>query len=263
MNEIIHFAHGNGFPSLCYRQMLMPLNQEITCYYVKQVGHNRDFPVTENWHYLVAEVINSITTKTSKPVIGLGHSLGGVLTLLAAIEKPDLFRAIILLDSPLVGRFKSELVRLSKALGIIDHLTPAYRTRMRRRHWSTREQVWDYLKHKRLFRYFTDACLNDYIDYGLKKDESGYSLRFEREIEYQIYRTLPHTLYQYEKKLQVPTALIYGRKSSVLDRFDLKNMQQQYDIMCYEMNGTHMFPMEYPEKTAELILNIIKNTKLR
>ena len=99
--------------------------------------------------------------------------------------------------------------------------------------------------------------MNDYIDYGLQKDASGYSLRFNSEIEYQIYRTIPHVLHQYEGKLIVPAALIYGNKSTVIDRLDLHNMKKHNGIVSFETNGTHMFPMEHPEAVASLIFEAV------
>ena len=257
MRQVLHFAHGNGFPSPCYRQLLQYLQSRFDCCYIDRVGHNPSFPVTENWHRLIDEVIFSVKTQASQPVIAVGHSLGGVLTLLAAIEQPSLFRAVIILDSPLLGRFKSNIVRFSKALGMIDRLTPAFRTRARRQHWQNREQVLSYLKSRALFKTFTDACLEDYIDYGMLNDGDGYSLRFDRQIEYQIYRTIPHILAEYEGRLQVPTTLIYGDKTNVVDRFDLRYMKKYYGIEHIEITGTHMFPMEYPQATANLIMDVV------
>ena len=257
MRDVLHFAHGNGFPSPCYKQLLEQLQPRFDCCYIDRVGHTPQFPVNENWHGLVNEVIDSIRTQASQPVVAVGHSLGGVLSLLAAIEQPALFKSVILLDSPLIGRFKSSIVRFSKALGMIDRLTPAYRTQKRREHWHSREQVLSYLKSRQLFKTFTDACLNDYVDYGMKKNEEGYSLRFDHKIEYQIYRTIPHIFQSYEGRLQVPAVLIYGNKSTVVDRLDLHYMKKQYGILHIKTEGTHMFPMEYPEATARLIMNVV------
>lgn len=257
MRELLHFAHGNGFPSGCYRQLFLHLQTRFKCCYIDRVGHTAKFPVTENWHYLVCEVIASIKAQASRPVIGVGHSLGGILTLLAAIEEPSLFRAIVLLDSPLIGPFKSNMVRVVKALGMIDRVTPAFRSRVRQQHWHSREDAWTYLKSKALFTHFTDACLNDYIDYGMEKDEKGYKLRFDREIETRIYRTIPHILPQYEGQLTVPTTLIYARLSTVIDRYDVQYMKKQYGIVNVVTHGTHMFPMENPGKTAALIMKAV------
>ena len=257
MKEILHFAHGNGFPSPCYRQVFQYLKAPYACCYIDKVGHTSEFPVTDNWHHLVDEIIDSIKTQASQPVIAVGHSLGGILSLLAAIEEPHLFKQVILLDAPLLGRLKSNIVRFSKALGMIDRLTPAFRSRLRRVHWQSRAEVLSYLKSRKLFKTFTDACLNDYIDYGLNKNEEGYSLRFDPEIEYQIYRTIPHILDQYEGCLQVPTTLIYGSQSRVVDRLDLRYMKKKYQVENIEIQGTHMFPMEYPQETANLIMRIL------
>lgn len=256
MSEVIHFAHGNGFPSPCYRQLFEHLQLRYACCYIDRIGHSADFPVTDNWHCLVNEIIQSIESQSSQPVIAVGHSLGGVLSFLAAIEKPALFKSVILLDSPIIGRFKSNVIRLSKALGMIDHVTPAHRTRGRRHHWATREQAWRYLKSKNLFKSFTDACLDDYIDFGMNKTDKGYELRFDRDIEYKIYRTIPHILHEYEGQLRVPTALIYGNKSDVITPAEVSYMKINYDIACHETKGSHMFPMEYPKAVADLIMSV-------
>ena len=223
MKDMIHFVHGNGFPSPCYRQLLMRLETQFECCHLDRVGHSSDFPVSENWYYLVDEVVESIRAQSSKPVIAVGHSLGGVLSVLAAIEQPELFKAVIMLDSPMLGRIKSILIRCFKSLGLIDHITPASRTRNRRQHWRTREQVVHYLRHRALFKLFDEACLQDYIDYGMDKSDRGFSLRFDPLIEYQIYRTIPHISYEYEGKLKTPTAIIYGDKSHLIHRSVLQS----------------------------------------
>ncbi len=261
MKESIHFAHGNGFPSRCYAQLLSCLEHQLECSFIDKIGHTSAFPVSDNWHYLVEEIILNVKEQTKTPVIGIGHSMGGVLSLLAAIEQPDLFQAIILLDSPLINRIKSTIVHFSKRIGLIDHLTPAYRTRGRRCHWDTREDVVSYLKRRQLFKYFTEQCLNDYINYGLKHDDTGFSLRFCPEIEYQIYRTIPDNLHVYPAKLNIPVFLIYGNQSKVIDSTDLKHMKKKFGVNCIKTQGTHMFPMEHPEAVADLIFKIIQSLR--
>lgn len=257
MRELIHFAHGNGFPGLCYKQMLDHLEQRYDYCYIDRIGHNPVYPVGENWHNLVEELILSIETQANQPVIAVGHSLGGVLSLLAAIERPDLFKLIIMLDSPLIGPVKSNMVRLAKSLGIIDRVTPAHRTRGRRQYWQTHDQLINYLRSRELFQTFTEACLNDYIQYGLELKENGYYLRFDRHIEYLIYRTIPHVLPSYKGKLLKPAALIYGDKSTVVDKLDIRYMRSGFNIKSFKTKGTHLFPMEHPQVVAKQIIQII------
>ncbi|KTD78442.1 alpha/beta fold hydrolase [Legionella waltersii] len=257
MRELIHFAHGNGFPSLCYKQFLDELETQFDFCYIDRIGHDPKYPVSENWHNLVAEVIESIRNQASRPVIAVGHSLGGVLSLLAALEQPELFKAVVMLDSPLIGPFKSIMVRLAKALGVIDRITPAYKTKGRREHWLDHEQLVSYLKTRELFKTFTEECLNDYIQYGLEFKESGYYLRFDRHIEYQIYKTIPHILPTLIGKLRIPTAFIYGDKSTVVDRMDVRFMKSRFGIKCFKTKGTHLFPMEHPKVVGRQVIEVI------
>ncbi len=257
MKEIIHFAHGNGFPALCYSQMLDRLKEQFDICYIDKIGHDPLFPVSENWHNLVHELIASVQKQATQPVIAVGHSLGGILSFLAAVEQPELFKAVIMLDSPLIGRFKSSMVRLAKTLGIIDRVTPALRTMGRRVYWRDHEVLVKYLKTRDLFKSFTSECLNDYINYGLELRENGYYLRFDKHIEYQIYRTLPHILPDFAGKLITPSALIYGDKSTVVDRLDVRYMKKSFNIKTFKMQGTHLFPMEHPKEVAHQIIEAV------
>lgn len=253
MKNIIHFAHGNGFPSACYRAMLDGLRESYTVVDIDRVGHDPRYPVADNWEALALEVLQSIRA-CNEPVIAVGHSLGGVLSLLAAIREPERFRAVIMLDSPLLGRFKSKVIHLSKMLGFIDRITPAHRTRLRRVHWSTHMEAENYLKSRELFRRFTPECLNDYIESGMQHDENGYSLRFDPGVEYRIFRTIPHILPHHEKALKIPGLLICGSESNVVTPSDRRYMQKHFNIPSVTTQGTHMFPMEHPKLAAEEIL---------
>lgn len=257
MKEMIHFAHGNGFPALCYKQMLDSLEKEFNYCYIDRIGHNPLFPVNENWDNLVFEIIDSIKKQTNTPVIAVGHSFGGVLSFLAAIKHPELFKSVIMLDSPLIGPFKLLMVRVAKALGIIDRITPAARTRGRRKHWENYEQLICYLKTRDLFKTFNKDCLNDYITYGLEYKNDGYYLRFDRHIEYLIYRTIPHVIPNYEGKKLIPVGLIYGDQSTVVSKMDVRYMQNNFNVVAHKTKGTHLFPMEYPKASGNQILKMI------
>lgn len=257
MKDLVHFSHGNGFPSPSYRQLLDNLLPRYDCIYLEKSGHNPQFPVTDNWPFLVAEVLDNIKRQANQPVIAIGHSMGGVLSLLAALEEPSLFKAVIMLDSPLLGYFKSKVVRLAKALGFIDRITPAFQSQGRRSYWQTRDDLVAYLKKRALFQTFSDESLDDYINYGMHQTEKGYELHFDPHIEYLIYRSIPHQLQQYERKLTVPAALIYGDKSKVVDRFDRKYMKKKFGIKSFEIEGSHMFPMESPRLVANEIFRVL------
>lgn len=257
MTDTIYFAHGNGFPSLCYKQLLDVLGSSFKCHYIDRIGHDPDYPVTENWDHLVDELLNNIR-KMNCPVIGVGHSLGGVLHFLAAVKEPSLYKALVIIDSPLLGRFKSGMIRLLKSLGLIDKVTPASRTKVRKQHWRNRDELYAYLKSRPLFQTFSEDCLNDYIEYGFKQSSLGYNLYFDRHIEYLIFRTLPHHLPLHEGKLRIPATLIYGDKSTVVDKASVLYMKEKYQVRSVCMPGTHMLPFETPKATGIEVINAIE-----
>lgn len=258
MKHTVHFSHANGFPSPCYRKMFSYLLDEYDLSYIDTIGHQTKYPVTDNWGYLTKELIDSIERHHDMPVIGVGHSLGGVLNYLAACERPDLFKAIIMLDSPVYGRFKSSMIRLMKQLKLIDYITPGGRTKNRRNSWESKEQVYQYLKTKNLFKHFDEGCLDDYIEHGMQHNEDAVYLRFNRDIEYAIYRTIPHHLAKIKQHAIVPSGLIYGEDASVLRERDIKFMQNGLNFQVVSSKGTHLFPFEYPEAAAVALKGLIK-----
>jgi pimeloyl-ACP methyl ester carboxylesterase len=129
-------------------------------------------------------------------------------------------------------------------------------------YWKDHDQLMSYLRTRDLFKTFTDECLNDYINYGLEYRSDGYYLRFDRHIEYLIYRTIPHVIPNYEGKLLVPAALIYGDKSTVVGKMDVRYMKKYFNVMSCKMKGTHLFPMEHPQVAAKQIKKIVSDFNL-
>lgn len=252
--NVIHFAHGNGFSSPCYSQLMNVLRLDYQIKYIDMIGHNQMYPVSDNWCYLIDELILSIETQCSIPVIGLGHSLGGVLTMLASFKKPELFEKVILLDAPRFSLTKSSIIKILKKLSLIDVVTPSRKIRNRTKSWSDLGELNEYLKTKKLFRNFSPHCLNDYIKYGMIQNKDGsFELKFDRLTESEIYKTVPHNMHLYPVKQKVPTLLIYGSSSDIITRHVLSKMRKKYQIKTMLCDGGHMFPMEHPQLAGKLI----------
>src|SRR5207244_4198580 len=129
---VLHFSHANGFPAACYRKMFSFLERDFEIDYVNMIGHDPRHPVTDSWPHLVAEQLEHIE-RYGEPVLGAGHSLGGYLTMLAALDRPELFRAIVVLDSPVIGTWAGRAFGLVKRFGLVDRVTPAGANRRRGR----------------------------------------------------------------------------------------------------------------------------------
>lgn len=233
--------------------MLAQLGREFRLSWIEAIGTDSRYPITEGWPGLVQQLIDFLEQEhKGEPVYAVGHSLGGYLSLLAAARRPALFRAIVLLDAPILGRFRGMVLRATKRLGIVDRVTPAVATRERRSHWRTRDEARAHLRSRPLFRHFTDACLEDYVGHGLVREGGALRLRIDPRIETHIYRTFPHAM---PRQPAVPTGFIGGAHSDVVRRMGLRGMRKRFVIRS--VPGGHLFPFERPREAAAAILELI------
>lgn len=257
--QIIHFAHANGFPAKTYNKLFSFLEDDFEIGYIERHGHNPRFPVTDNWKFLKDELNEEIRRRYAKPVIGIGHSLGGILHFLLACEKPQLYKQIILLDSPIISRFSSHSLRVLKVTKLIDRYTPSQITRFRRNFWQSKNEAFEHFKAKPKFDAFDEDVLRDYVEYGTFAGEKGFELFFKPSIEAKIYRTIPHHLPKLRGRLKVPTAYIGGTRSREGELARLSFMRKYFPIDHFTVEGSHLFPLEKPFETAKIIKKIIQN----
>ncbi len=246
--DILHFSHANGFPAVCYRKFFGYLEPDFRISSINCIGHDPDYPVTEGWPHLVAQLVDHLSTQVRRPVVGVGHSLGGYLTFLAAVQRPELFKCIILLDAPIIGYFKGTAFGMLKRLGLADRITPAHATRERRRDWPSVEDMLAHFRRKKLFRHFDPDCLRDYAELGTVREGNHLRLLFDPEIEYRIYRSVPHDMVYYCNRLKPPAGFIGGRYSNEVRRVGLAHTRRNFRLKRIE--GGHLFPFECPQAAA-------------
>jgi pimeloyl-ACP methyl ester carboxylesterase len=252
MTQLLFFAHANGFPSGTYGKLFAALGPEFEIRHLDQHAHNPRFPVTDNWLELVDELIHHLREQP-QPVWGVGHSLGGVLHYHAALRHPELYRGVVMLDSPVLTRFDQWVIRTAKRFGFIDRITPAGRTLGRREVFSSIEAARDYFAGKSLFRRFDRECFEAYLHHGLQADGDGVRLRFDPATEISIYRSVPHTSPGLARQLRVPLALVRGESSDVVRRHHALSVKSMHEGEYLSVPGGHMFPLEHPEDTAHLL----------
>lgn len=254
--HILHFSHANGFPADCYRKFFGYLEPDFRIGSINCIGHDPAYPVTDGWPHLVAQLIDHVSSRYRSPVVGVGHSLGGYLTFMAAVQRPELFKCIILLDAPIIGYFTGAAFGMLKRLGMVDRLTPAHATRERRRDWLSVEDMVAHFGRRKIFRHFDPDCLHDYAALGTARVDGGVRLLFDPEIEYQIYRSMPHDLVYYCNRLRLPAGFIGGRHSNVLRQVGLGHTRRSFRVKHIE--GGHLFPLERPQAAAEAVRQLAR-----
>lgn len=253
--EILHFAHANGFPGKSYRVLLDCFSASYRIIAVDKLGHSVDYPVNNNWSNLADELIYHVMQTADRPVIGAGHSLGSIVTFMAAHKRPDLFRAVIMLDPPFFWGSAGLIFRLMKFTGIADRFTPALQSAGRKRLWPDMETAHEYFHSKSLFRAFDPQSLEDYISCGTVEGPAGISLAYDVETEVRIFQTMPDNISVYDKIRGVPGSIIYGEKSHAVRMRSLKKFTERHGFTLKTSPGGHLFPLEKPLEAAEIMQN--------
>ena len=252
MSQTVFFAHANGFPSGTYGKLFAALAPDYRVCHLPLHAHDPRFPVDDNWLNLVDELIHHLEQQP-EPVLGVGHSLGGLLHLHAALRCPQLYRGVVMLDSPLLTRTDQWVIRAAKRLGFIDRITPASRTLGRRDEFADIAAARAYFAGKSLFRSFDPECFEAYLQHGLQGEGGTLRLRFDPATEISIYRSVPHTSPARVRQLQVPLALVRGSHSDVVMRHHASAARRLPQGEFHTLPGGHMFPLERPLDTAGLL----------
>lgn len=165
------FSHANSFPAGCYR--LLFEHWRAAGWRVEaldRLGHDPRFPVTSDWRRLRDQLLHFIEhdVRPDAPVALVGHSLGGMLSLMAACRRPELVSQLVLLDSPVVAGFKAAAVAVAKTTGLMHRYGPSRIARERRHVWPDRDAVHRHFAAKKLFSRWDPRVLADYVDAGFE-----------------------------------------------------------------------------------------------
>ena len=254
---LLHFCHGNSFPSGTYRQLLDGLRTHYEVRQTDMVGHDPRYPVDDNWSKLVDELIGQVEAH-GRPAILVGHSLGGMLSTMAAARRPDLVRCVVMLDSPVVAGWRALAWRFVKLIGKGGRFSPGRFSKRRRNVWPNRQAAYEHFMSKDIFAAWAPGVLDDYLDVGLKPHPDGVQLRFDRGVETAIYNSLPHHLGDLIKRgFPVPVGFIGATRSEELRQAGLSSTRKLVGKNFVMTEGSHLYPMEHPARAAQLTHEMI------
>ncbi len=218
------------------------------------LGHDPQYPVLPHWPMQVKELADWIRARTHVPVWGVGHSFGAVISFLTAYQYPELFRGIVLLDPPLISGWNALLFAMARQMGMADQMTPAGRSRTRRRHWATYEEAVTYFQSRPFYQQLDARCLADYISAGVRElGDGSWTLTYDPDVEVEIFRTTPHDYWRYWRHLKVPGILIRGSHSEVTQPKAAYRLAHTHGLIQQECPGGHLFPLITPEQTAQQV----------
>ncbi|MDF1693142.1 MAG: alpha/beta hydrolase [Zhongshania sp.] len=217
-SEPLLFAAANGFPIGSYQTFLSHFKYDYRIAGLENRGMwgNAHPPRNFTWRDHADDLIAFLDHQAdfnSQPVIAMGHSIGGTVLALAAVKRPDLFKAVLMFDPATIpGRFLPMLASLAPTQ-VMGRTNLVKRTKNRQQLWPSRQAFIDYHRHKAAYRHFSEPAFTEYAEAGLIEQTDGqFKLAYSREWEahnfqhtYSPWQTLRH--------IQVPSLILRAEHS--------------------------------------------------
>ena len=266
----LHFAHANGYPPQAYT----PFIETLTPRYHASAMLSRplwpDCPPNglRDWSPLADDLLQFLEERGEKSVIGVGHSLGGVVTLMAALRRPELFRALVLIDPVLLPYSILFPWTLFYMLGVADRLHPLVPGALRRRRvFESVDTMYTHYRRKPIFSRIDDRGLRAYVEALARPRPDGQvELAYSPEWEAKIYMTGP--VYEWKlwpqlKALRPPLLIVRGEQTDTFFPAAARMVKQRLpQTVIHTVPGTgHLLPMEKPEEVGAVIHEFLEKTE--
>ncbi len=255
---LLHFAHGNGFPPGTYRKLISELGKShhVVSMSARPLWSDSKPQVLRDWSVFAEDLRAELGRRDLRGIIGVGHSLGAVTSLLAEASEPGLFTAVVAVDPIVLTGGRALFWGTVKAVGLAGRVNLVRGARRRRELWSDRAEARNTYSGKKIFASWDPEVLDDYLEAGMVDvPQGGVRLRYPRECEARIFSAAPHDLWAELRKVSVPTLFVQGESSDTF--LDAARARVERDVpaslTAVVADSSHFLPMERPAELARVI----------
>ena len=261
----LHFLHANGYPPACYKSFFEPLRTQYHVFgmLLRPLWKDSNPNDIRDWKPFSDDLIQFLTSPQPTLVIGVGHSIGAVVTLRAALRDPGKFRALVLLDPVLFVPSFQVTWNFFRAIGLGNKVYPKISGALkRRRTFDNLDAVFRRYRSRDVFKYMSDEDLRNYVEGITRKTDEGYELVYSPEWESRIYLTgmLDFDIWRDLPKLQVPALFIRGRETDTFSQTAgelVKRKQPRARVETLD-KSTHLLPLERPREVFNIMQSFLK-----
>ncbi len=258
----LHFYGGNGFPVGVYQPLLTRLSQHFVVSSLAMRGYWHDKPTAKA---LTREedadmLIEFLQATQTQPIVAVGHSQGATATAMAAAKRPELFRAVYLIEPVTFTKAQAVLYECLPRF-IKQRYEPFKGTLQKQTHWDSIDDYYQHLRGHRAYKRVSDENLWIYASHSLvaSTQGNGYELLFSPEQELANYHGKTPFIDNALKELNhlgVPYQLITGKPNIFISekvRQAWAKFVDEDKIITLPEYG-HLLPVEAPELVADLII---------
>ncbi|MDE2775785.1 MAG: alpha/beta hydrolase [Chloroflexota bacterium] len=259
---LLHLAPANGFPPMTYEPLLRKLSGYRAVCAPPRALWGDQAPPTEyrDWHAEADDLLAGLAAYDLREVVAVGHSLGGVVSMLALLKAPERFKALIMLDPPILAPGMLNEIHEAWAVGKVNNMPLVAAARRRRQTFASREEAFKRFRQKRLFADWSAESLWHYVAHGLRRRSTGgYELVWSADWEAHYFSTVYLKIWEALPRLTgAPPALIArGGDSDTLSAAAFKRIQAIAPALDgIELAGQgHLFPLAAPAETGRMIVD--------
>ena len=259
----LHFLHANGYPPACYKSFLDLLQTyyQVFGMLLRPLWPNSDPNEIQDWKPFSEDLLQFLA-QAPESVIGVGHSIGAIVTLRAALRDPGKFRALILLDPVLLVPSRIIGWKFFRAIGLAHGVHPMLAGALKRRRiFDDLETVFRGYRTRDVFKYMSDEDLRNYIAGITRKSDQGYELVYSPEWESRIYLTSlsDFDIWNGLPKLEIPTLFLRGAETDTFLENAAKFVKQKQPKAQVETveRSTHLLPLERPKEVFEIMQSFL------
>lgn len=266
---LIH-AHANGYPPEAYRSYLKPFQDayQTRAVYLRPFWPGSDPAELRDWRLFRDDYLQALPSHLKaageENLIGMGHSLGGMTTLMAALEAPERFRALVLIEPTLFPPWMGFLMRSLAPLHLYRHVHPLVRRTLRRRtSFKNQESMFQNYRRKPIFAAIPDPVLRDYVrGLAVPQTDGTVGLRYSPAWEVQVYETggsADRYVWKHLSRIPCPVLVLRGENSDTLGQKTLERMARHLpNCQAVTMPSLgHLLPLEAPEQVAAIALDFL------
>ena len=255
----ILLAHANGFCAAVWSPIAEALAQHYTVIAYDARGHGRSRTRVEpqylRWEVLHADMIDLVQTlsamrRLAVPRVNVvGHSMGGMTAVCAAAKAPACFDRLVLLD-PLVWWPEMRERRRSQD----NKSRMAQGARRRRAQFDSRAAAYAAWRQRESFRDWDEAVFKAYLEYGLVPNDDGFQLACAPATEARLFEAhWDEDLRELAGRVECGGEVIHASNGHFPAAFHTELAEIVPGLDYVEFAGSHFFPMEQPEVTADML----------
>jgi len=260
------FLHANGYPPECYRPLITRLSEHYHIFSMRQRPLWPDSRPDEivDWNPLTDDFLRFLEEQQTGASIAVGHSVGGIVALRAALRQPEYFRALVLIDPVLFPPFIIRSWKIICALGLGYQMHPLVRAaKDRRRQFDNLDRLFEGYRRKPVFRYMDDPELHAYIEGIACPGEYGYHLCYSVDWEMRIYVTSVGSdmdIWRALPSLIIPLLIIRGAETDTFWGSTARRVLQKVPAahVVTVSQATHLVPLERPNEVYRAIQEFLQ-----